>query len=208
MTQTSKTPWWKTTEAKVTLAGSIVAGIVTVIVSVLLSWLPSDDSTEVQAGGTATTVPPASSRSTPSPVEQNGINVQYLADIEPVSGDPRTDPSTIGGNKVECLRSARFPINSFNSKYTAVYNIDPSWTTFHAVLGLDNVTKSGTEAHFQIYADDVPVDTGHLLNFFSTKEVNIDVTGKSRLTLVTEGVKFGGVGNSGVATWCDARFTK
>lgn len=125
-----------------------------------------------------------------------------------VSGSPGTGPSTIGGNKIECLKSVRFPINSFNSKYTAVYNIGPTWTNFQAVLGLDNATKPGTEAHFQIYVDDMPVDTGHLLDFFSTKEVNIDVTGKSRLTFATEGIKFGGVGNNGVATWCDARFTK
>lgn len=140
-----------------------------------------------------------------SPTE--AAQVEYLADIKPVSGDPGTGPSTIGGNKVRCLKSVRFPINGFNSTYTAVYNIGPTLTTFHATLGIDNGTKDGAKVHFQIYVDDASVDTGYMLDFLSTKEIEINVTGKSRLKLVTEAVDAGGVGNTGHATWGDARFT-
>lgn len=82
-------------------------------------------------------------------------------------------------------------------------------TTFAVKLGLDKGTENGVKAHFQIYLDGAPINTGYTLDVLSVQEVSINVIGKSRIELVTDGTENGGgTGYVGDATWCDARLTK
>ncbi|GAB3836648.1 NPCBM/NEW2 domain-containing protein [Kribbella italica] len=133
---------------------------------------------------------------------------QYLADQVPLYGDPGEGPATLGGNKVVCGRSVRFPINGFASKYTAEYAIDAKATWFRATLGIDSRTKPGAKVHFLIYLIGTPIDDGYLLTYYDVKEIKVPVKGKAVLKLVTEAVEAGGVGGTGRSAWGNGRFTQ
>jgi hypothetical protein len=161
-----------------------------------------------------TTAPPTTQRPTrtavdpPTPVPPKPATTQYLADARPTVGDPGEGPATIAGNKVTCLRSIRFPINGFQGEYTAVYPIEAQWNTFRATIGIDNRTKPGAKIHFLVYLDDALVNDGYLLTYYDSRELKIDVRGKSVIKLYTEVVEAGGVGGTGRSVWGNARFTK
>ena len=133
---------------------------------------------------------------------------QYLADQVPLYGDPGEGPATLGGNKVVCGRSVRFPINGFASKYTAEYGIDAKATWFRATLGIDSRTKPGAKVHFLIYLDGTAINDGYLLTYYDVQEIKVPVKGKAVLKLVTEAVEAGGVGGTGRSAWGNGRFTQ
>jgi hypothetical protein len=165
---------------------------------------PTPDVTEEESS----TPPPVDPTQTPAPkTASKPPATQYLADLKPLYGDPGEGPATLGGNKVECGRSIRFPINGFQGGYTAEYGIDAHSSTFRATLGIDNKTKPGAKVNFLIYLDGELVNDGYLLTYYDTQELKLSVKGKSVLKLVTEVVAAGGVGGTGRSVWGNARFT-
>jgi hypothetical protein len=165
---------------------------------------PSTPTTPDPTESSPETEPPPTTEPTATP---KSPATQYLADLKPLYGDPGEGPATIGGNKIDCGRSVRFPINGFQGQYTAEYRIDKTAAVFRATLGIDNATKPGAKIHFLIYLDDVLVNDGYLLTYYDTQEFKVSVKGKSVLKLFTEVVASGGVGNTGRSVWGNARFT-
>lgn len=202
--------------AWITATAAIVAAIITGLF-LYVSKNPSSDPTAAPSltntspSPQSLTPPAAPSESVPKSVEQNGTSLKYLADIklDPSSPSPETGVSTIGGNKRECGKSLLFSLNTFQDAPSVRYDIPAGWTTFTTTLGLDNKTRDGVKAHFEIYLDDEPINAGYTLDLLSIQEISVPVSGKSYLTLKVAGVENGGgTGRVGNATWCDARFTK
>jgi hypothetical protein len=219
-------PPWLKTSALATLVVVLLAGLI--YLNVLKDGSPATSSPLTSSGSSEprtspTTITQVTETPTPTtttkttaprttsapPVTAAAANVQYLADMDAVSGTFDTGTSMIGGNKVECGKSLLFSLNTFSSHRSAVFNIRPGLTTFTVVLGLDNGTRDGVKAHFQIYLDGAAINTGYILDVLSVQEVSVSVTGKSRIELTTDGTENGGgTGHVGDATWCDARLTK
>lgn len=183
-----------------------------VVASSTPSEVPTSSETQVEETPTpdvteeSSTPPPVDPTPAPKRVS-SAPATQYLADLKPLYGDPGEGAATLGGNKVECGRSIRFPINGFQGGYTAEYGIDAHSSTFRATLGIDNKTKPGAKVNFLIYLDGELVNDGYLLTYYDTQELKVSVKGKSVLKLVTEVVAAGGVGGTGRSVWGNARFT-
>ncbi|MEH0972058.1 NPCBM/NEW2 domain-containing protein [Micromonospora sp. CPCC 205546] len=225
--------WWKSGAFKGALAAgiitSLIAGVFTVVAAAVPLWPFAGESTDAQ-NGTVTQSPQASGSSDGSPVapftsppaptgeasaspsgsgSAEDAAVRYLADMEAVQGSSNVHVSKLYDGRVtrEFNSSILASINMFRSKYTYVYTVDGDWKFFRATIGIDVGSKPGAEVHFRVYLNDVAVDSGYVLTMQETKELVIPVAGKSQIKLVTTAQKSGGVGNSGRATWGDARFT-
>jgi len=90
---------------------------------------------------------------------------------------------------------------------TIEYNLSRQWTTFHAIIGLDDSSDTGAEVDFQFYVDGAQVSAGHTLGLAHHKDIEIPVNGALRLKLVTILVRgdMGLCSDAGEASWGDAR---
>jgi alpha-galactosidase len=86
------------------------------------------------------------------------------------------------------------------------YNLGGNYTRFTAAIGVDDEVGSNGTVVFQVWADGVKLyDSGVMNGSTATKNVDVDITGKSELTLiVTDG---GDNINYDHADWANAKVT-
>lgn len=83
------------------------------------------------------------------------------------------------------------------------YKLDGNYITFRSDIGIDDEVGDKGSATFQVWADgDKLFDSGVMKGDSSTKQVDVDVSGKQELKLV---VSDGGDKNFDHASWADAR---
>lgn len=87
------------------------------------------------------------------------------------------------------------------------YNLGGNYTTFSSDIGVDDEAGSNGTVTFQVWADGaILYDSGRMSGSTSTKTLNIDVTGKQELKLITTN---NGDGSSyDHANWANAHLTK
>lgn len=88
-----------------------------------------------------------------------------------------------------------------------VYKLDGQYTSFAALVGVDDEVGSVGSVEFQVVVDNqVVFSSGVMHNNTEPKEVNVNLSGKNELKLI---VTDGGDGiNSDHADWVNARLIK
>lgn len=88
-----------------------------------------------------------------------------------------------------------------------VYKLDGQYTSFAALVGVDNEVGTVGSVEFQVVVDNQNVfNSDKMHNNIEPKEVNVNLTGKNELKLI---VTDGGDGiNSDHADWVNARLIK
>ena len=223
--QDEKQPWRKTSAGKAAMMAGAIAlsvGIVTATATIIAANIKasSEDGKSANPTTTATpTIQEGSSASSEAPESEpssdsfsddtiSTATVQYLCELEPVTGDDRKQVSSLnnGSETLEFNSSVMAPINSFNTDYSFVYTIGNGWKYFRVTIGIDVESEPGAKVLFRIYLNDKSIDSGHVLEMNEVKEIAIPLNGESQIKLFTE-VQASGIGGSGRATWGDARFT-
>ncbi|WP_028546449.1 NPCBM/NEW2 domain-containing protein [Paenibacillus taiwanensis] len=142
---------------------------------------------------------------TPQPV------TTYLSDINwfsatagwgTVQKDRSVDGNTLKLNNITYTKGLGTHANS-----EIVYKLNGQYTSFAALVGVDNEVGTVGSVEFQVVVDNQVVFTsGKMHNNIAPKEVNISLTGKNELKLI---VTDGGDGiNSDHADWVNARLIK
>ncbi|WP_440118785.1 NPCBM/NEW2 domain-containing protein [Paenibacillus sp. QZ-Y1] len=142
---------------------------------------------------------------TPQPV------TTYLSDMDWFS-------ATTGWGTIQKDRSVEGKTLTLNNKtYTKglgthanseiVYKLDGQYTSFAALVGVDNEVGTVGSVEFQVQVDNqVVFSSGVMHNNIEPKEVHVNLSGKNELKLI---VTDGGDGiNSDHADWVNARLTK
>jgi alpha-galactosidase len=90
-----------------------------------------------------------------------------------------------------------------------IYRLAKRCSRFSAVVGVDDETQGAGTVKFEVWADDeklYPIDAGQVSNGTSpARSIDVDVTGKYRLTLLTTSAGDGPAGDK--ADWADAKLT-
>jgi hypothetical protein len=131
--------------------------------------------------------------------------VRYLSDIEGTRNKSAT--LVLGGRQRQCLNSLMIAAHLFQDTKTLEYSIDPGWDTFRAVAGIDTEPPAGNRMRFTVFVDGRQAAV-HELSDREAAQIEVPVSGRSQLKLVTETLSAGKVPKGGYGAWGDARFTR
>jgi Peptidase M60, enhancin and enhancin-like/NPCBM/NEW2 domain/F5/8 type C domain/N-terminal domain of M60-like peptidases len=135
----------------------------------------------------------------------------YLSDLNWFSatigwGTVQKDRS-VGGNTLKLNNITYTKGLGTHAHSEIVYKLNGQYTSFAALVGVDNEVGTVGSVEFQVVVDNQVVFTsGKMHNNIAPKEVNVSLTGKNELKLI---VTDGGDGiNSDHADWVNARLIK
>jgi hypothetical protein len=204
------------------LLGSI-AGVLSLIVATLA--LKSDNSARVNALGSPSssaayaslepTITASPSEATPSPGEPEaspsvqeagppGAVINYLADSEPIGDGIDSGTQNLDGSiYAHSLYALTCP--SACGSPTCQYDLSRMWTSFHAVIGLNDDADPTVVLQFEVFADEKQVGEAHRLRLGQHLKFAANVAGVLRLKLVITRISGNG---QATAVWGDAALTR
>jgi hypothetical protein len=126
--------------------------------------------------------------------------------VGPVERDTSNGNSTAGDGKALTLRGTAYTKGlgvAAGSKI--IYRLAKKCSNLHAIVGVDDESPAGT-VQMQVLADgQVLFDSGKLTGTDPPKTVDVDLSGKQKLTLYVTGA--GDLLSSDHADWADAKIT-
>lgn len=145
----------------------------------------------------------------------SGLGYTYLSDInwESATDEVKKDePVANNNNKIIMLNGIAYGkglgVCGTASGNTIVYNLNKEYTRFTADIGLDDASKGLGSVEFKVLADDKEVYNSGIINddTIPPKSIDIDVTGKSKLTLIVTDAEDGS--RNDYAAWGNAMLHK
>ena len=157
-----------------------------------------------------TTTPSGTAQPTTSDQDSASSSVQYLADLEPISGGmPDTTPQEVG--RATYLRSISAETGGCarNQEAAFVYDLGTRFRSFDAVVGLSNQSDSSARVEVRVTADSDRLFT-EIVRVGEPRTVKVDVAGKIQLTVHQRylGPDPNICSDAGDVVWGDARLTR
>lgn len=177
-------------------AGAAAAAIVIGALAAASSGDSPLGNVNLGSAGTGAENPPASTRS------------QYLSDLRPVSGSPRTGSRNVNG--VAYANSVAREFGGCTQTVNYGYDIGRNWSRFQTTVGISDNSRSDSVVQYEFYGDGRKLGTTITSRLGTATPVNLDVSGVLRLELratFVEGDK-GLCSKPGNWVWGNARITR
>jgi hypothetical protein len=188
-----KRGWWSRMSRHEQIVAAIIGAVVTGIFGVLIALISSSSGPfngNRPSAGSSSSAPIVSSPTTsgagtmptsPSPASPRSPDMQYLANLTPVSnsGNFDTGNATVSGNSY--LNSVILDM-ALGGSYSVSYNIERQWHVLKATVGLQDDSPQNEEYEFQVFADGRPIYS-HLFTLGQSQHIRLNIVGVLRLEL-------------------------